>query len=315
MVLPGFIDLQVNGFGGVDFSSPALTAEDFAFACRGLQQKGTAAFLATLITSPREVYQRNLALMAKAIAGFQLEKIVLGFHLEGPFISSAAGAVGAHNPAWVQRPDPALLDCLQEWADGRIRLITIAADVEGAEELCCHAVRSGIVVSLGHHLADAEQITRLADAGASALTHFGNGIPNLIHRHQNPLWPSLAEDRLMAMLITDGHHLPPAFIRTVVRAKGVERSIIVSDASPLAGMPPGRYSALGNEVILEESGLLHNPAKGCMVGSSATIRQCVNYLANLGDFTEPPLRAMALDNPLRLIGLTAAFYPAETTVK
>ncbi|MCX7935656.1 MAG: amidohydrolase family protein, partial [Planctomycetota bacterium] len=171
--LPGFIDLQVNGFSGVDFSSPALTAEQFASACRALRQKGTAGFLATVITSPLEVYERNLQLMAKAIADFGLERIVLGFHLEGPFISPAPGAVGAHNPAWVQLPDPGLLDRLQEWAEGRIRLVTMAADLPDAEKLCAHAVRAGIAVSLGHHLADAEQIARLADAGASALTHLG----------------------------------------------------------------------------------------------------------------------------------------------
>jgi len=307
--IPGFVDLQVNGFGGVDFSSPDLTQEDFLRACRRLFSAGTAAFLPTVITSSAETYRRNLPLIAAAMALPEFRGHLPGIHLEGPFISREPGAVGAHDPESVRPPSIEFFDQLCEWAGGTVRLLTLAADQPGAAELARHAAGRDVRVSLGHHLAVDADLQRLADAGACALTHLGNGLPNMLPRLANPIWAGLAEDSLTAMIITDGHHLPRAALTAIVRAKGANRLIVVSDAAPLAGLPPGRYTTLGNEAVLEPSGLLHNPAKGCMVGSSATIFQCMNHLASLKLLTPAELIRVGFCNPLRLIGVEARSIP------
>lgn len=299
----GYVDLQVNGHNGVDFSSPELTADAFIRAAEQLLAAGTAIFLPTLITGNMAFYQRNLPLIRQAVERAGLTREIPGFHLEGPFLSPEPGAVGCHNPDLVMAPDSALLDRLIELSEGTIRLMTVAADRPGITTLITHARRRGVAISLGHHLADVKQIRAAADAGASALTHLGNGLPNLIDRHHNPIWAGLAEDRLSAMIITDGHHLPPEVIVSMIRVKGVERTIVVSDASSMTGMPPGRYRTLGNDVILEADGKLHNPVRKCLVGSACTMKKCMEHLASLDILTDEELDLVGRRNPLELVGL------------
>ena len=301
--IPGFVDLQVNGFIGVDFSSQDLTEESFVHACRELLSRGTAAFLPTMITSHLEVYARNLPILARGMALPEFQGKLLGLHLEGPFISSQPGAVGAHNPAWVRPPDLDLLKQLYQWSEESIRLVTLAAELPGAETLARWANGHGMVVSIGHTLASAENLARLAQAGSQALTHLGNGLPHLLHKFANPLMAGLADDCYTAMLIGDGHHIPAGVLKVMLRAKSVSHSIIVSDSAPVAGLPPGRYFTLGNEAVLEESGRLHNPSKGVLVGSSATLLQCMNHLASLGFLSLDELLDLGFYNPLRLLGL------------
>jgi N-acetylglucosamine-6-phosphate deacetylase len=303
MKLPGFVDLQVNGYAGVDFSDPALDADGAVRACRGMLAAGTAAFLPTLVTSPPGTYERNLRILAGVLEREEFRDRLPGLHLEGPFLSRAEGARGAHNPDWMAAPDVDLLKRLMAWARGKVRMITIAAELEGAATLAAHAAGAGVTVALGHHLARSEDLERLRSAGAKALTHLGNGVPATLLRHDNPIWAGLANDSLAATIVTDGHHLPADLIRSFIRTKGVSRLAVVSDASPVAGLPPGRYQALGNEVVLEANGRLSNPATGYLVGSSATMLQCMNHLASLRLLPPEDLVRMGADNPLSLIGL------------
>jgi N-acetylglucosamine-6-phosphate deacetylase len=303
MKIPGLIDLQVNGFKGVDFSGAHLTEVDVARACRDLLEAGTTAFLATLITSPPEIYERNLPLIAKVANSEEFEGRLLGIHLEGPFLSPVEGARGAHNPEWMRAPSIELLDRLVAWADGTVKMLTVAGDLEGVESLIRHASRLGIVVSLGHHMADEDQLRRCVAAGAKALTHLGNGIPALLDRHRNPVWAGLDNDDLVATIIPDGHHLPPALLKTILRTKSPTSCIVISDASELAGLEPGRYESMGADVVLDPTGRLYNPATGYMAGSSATLLTCMNHLASLDLVTYRELLAMAFDNPLRLLGM------------
>jgi len=304
--LPGLVDLQVNGYKGVDFSSSDLTEADFVRACRAMLAGGTTAFLPTMITSPEEVYRHNLPIMAKVVQSKEFRGRLLGIHLEGPFISPQEGARGAHNCDWVRRPDLRFFQKLIDRADGCIKLVTIAAEIEGAEELTRYAVSSGISVSLGHQMADEEDLDRLVDAGAVAITHLGNGVPAMLSRHHNPIWAGLAEDRLAAMIITDSHHLPASVVKTIIRTKGPDNCVVVSDASPLAGLAPGSYPAPGlpgRKAILTDSGQLYEPVSGYLIGSSATMLQCMNWLASLRLVSPSELAAMSFYNPLRLIGL------------
>jgi N-acetylglucosamine-6-phosphate deacetylase len=267
---------------------------------------GTTAFLPTMITSSEESYRRNLPIMAKLIQSQEFRGRLLGIHLEGPFICSNEGARGMHNPDWIRKPDARFFQKLIDWADGCVKLTTIAADAPGAEELARYAARRGISVSLGHQMAGEEDLDRLVNAGAVAITHLGNGVPAMLPRHHNPIWAGLAEDGLAAMIITDSHHLPASVVKTIVRAKGPQRCVVVSDASPLAGLAPGNYPAPGlpgRKVVLTDSGQLYDPVTGYLVGSSATMLQCMNWLASLRLVSPTELAAMSFYNPLRLIGL------------
>lgn len=305
MDIPGFVDLQINGYKGVDFSSSELTEERFLFACRELIQNGTVVFLPTVITSSEEIYERNLKLISELIHREDLTNHIPGIHLEGPFISDESGARGAHQSKWIRKPELDFFDQLIEWADGEVKLLTIAAELENSDVLCRHAVDQGVTVSLGHQLTDESDLRKLADSGASLLTHLGNGIPQKIDRHKNPIWAGLANDDLSAMIITDGHHIPPSLIKTVIRTKGISNMVVVSDASPIAGLSPGTYTTLGNDVILDESGRLYNPESGYLVGSSSTMIECMNYLASLKFVGEKDLLEMGFYNPIREIGLVA----------
>ena len=303
MIFPGFVDLQVNGFAGVDFSAPTLDTEAFAGACRSMRQSGTAAFLPTLITSPAEVYQRNLGVIAGVMKRPEFEDCLLGIHLEGPFISPMEGARGAHNPDWIEEPSADYLRQLQAWGGGNIRMMTIAAELEGAAELTRCAVEAGITISLGHQLATGDDLERLGASGAKALTHLGNALPAMLQRHENPIWAGLANDGLFATIITDGHHLPDDLIKVLVRVKGPRRLAVVSDATAIASLPPGRYQTLGNEVVLDERGKLYSSETGYLVGSSATMLDCMNHLASLELLSSEDLVGVGLDNPLKLAGL------------
>lgn len=306
MQIPGFVDLQVNGHLGTDFGGDELTDEACAAACRKLLASGTAGFLATVSTAPLAVYERSLPLLARCIEREEFRGRLLGIHVEGPFLSRQPGAVGAHNPDWIREGDLDLLKRLLDLASGHVKLLTLAPEAGRADELTRYAVRQGVTVSVGHTMATPDDLDRLVAAGATAFTHLGNGLPNLIPRHHNPIWAALACDELTIMLITDGHHLPAPMIKAMIRAKGVARTVVVSDASHLAGLPPGNYSTIDNEVILEPSGRLHNPAKACLVGSSATMLQCMNHLASLDLLSLDELLAVGFHNPLRLIGLDPA---------
>ncbi|AQQ72375.1 N-acetylglucosamine-6-phosphate deacetylase [Limihaloglobus sulfuriphilus] len=298
-----YCDLQVNGSVGVDFSSPDLTDASFIKAVDHLTKSGTDCFLPTLITSPLEIYEKNLKIIANAVAS-SIGKHIPGVHIEGPFISDKPGSVGAHNPQWVQKPDIRLLEKLMEFSDGKVKLITIAAEAPGAENFCKEAVKMGITVSLGHQAASSEQLKRMAQAGATLLTHLGNGTPNVAGRHDNPILKALAVKELAAMIITDGFHLPPHVIEAIINAKGVDKVIVTSDASPIAGLAPGRYDCLGNDAVLEPSGLLHNPEKECLVGSSFNIAQCADYLRKLKILSEEEIVKVTSENPRKFISLS-----------
>ncbi len=302
-------DLQVNGYLGVDFSSETLDAASFRDVAHALIEHGVTLFLPTVITSFEACYQRNLAILSDVLDhDEELRAHIPGFHLEGPFISPEPGAVGAHPAAAVHLPDCAYFDRLNAYAKGKIKLLTLAAERPGAAELVRHVRSRTCAVSCGHQLATAADLARCADAGAQALTHFGNGIPNTIHRHNNPLVAGLCERRLSILFIPDGHHLPLDFLTMLARIIPTSQLIATSDASPAAGLPPGRYHVLGNDAILEANGKLHNPEKQCLVGSSATLVECVAVLQSLGCFSAAAIEQLCWSNPRTLIGLNAADY-------
>ena len=299
----GFVDLQVNGYQGIDFSASGLSVDDVRKVTAAMVARGTCAYCPTLITSPVAVIESNLSVLSSAMDEPELGERLLGIHLEGPFLTEASK--GAHRADWLKRPDTRLFDAWQKIAKGRIKLMTLAPELPGAEELIRHASHQGVVVSLGHHLADDASIDRAVKAGARSSTHLGNGIANALPRHPNPIWSQLARDALTVMLITDGHHVPSEFIATVLKAKGTGRVTVVSDAAPIAGLPAGNYEYFGTSVELQPSGRIMVKGENCLAGSSATMLDCMNYLASLEMLPEEDLWRVGRENPLNLIGVSS----------
>ncbi len=299
----GFVDLQVNGFMGVDFSAPGLTVADVRRATLALAERGTAAYCPTVVTNELATYEQNLPVLAQAMKEPDLRGRIPGIHIEGPFLAPLA--CGAHRPDLLRKPDRALFDRWQALAEGHIRILTLAPELDGAPALIRHVTQQGVVVSLGHHMADAAAIDRAVAAGARCCTHLGNGIANQLPRHPNPIWTQLADDRLTGMFITDGHHLPAEFVRVAIRAKGIEQFIVTSDAASVAGLAPGEYTSLGIAVVLEPSGRLSVKNGVALAGSSATLADCIRWLSSLGVLSPAQLRQVGRTNPLRLLGLPA----------
>lgn len=295
------IDLQVNGYLGCDFSAQDLKKEDFINTCNIYLKEGADQFLPTIITADLDTYKKNISLMVDSIENNFTEKQIPGLHLEGPFLSPKPGAIGAHQPDCVINPDSETLKKLQDWAKGKIKLLTIAADQPDADELCKTARQLNIKISLGHHLANYDDLEKCYQAGAQYLTHLGNGMPNMVSRHDNPLIAGLCHKDLIPMLIADGFHLPEFLLKGIITLKGIDNVIIVSDASSMAGMPPGKYFSMGNNIVLEDSGLLHNPEKACLVGSSFSLKKCTDYLSNNLGYSKEDILAMVQTNTLSVI--------------
>jgi N-acetylglucosamine-6-phosphate deacetylase len=239
---PAFWDIQLNGRWGYSFSGAETTPEQVARIVRAQGALGTARLCPTLITaSVEKMLHGVLAIAAACEAEPAIDRMVLGVHLEGPFLSEREGFRGAHPAAAIRDPDWGLFQELQAASGHRIVLMTLAPERRGAIAFIERATEVGVVIALGHTAADGETIGRAVDAGAKLSTHLGNGIAAELPRHPNAIWQQAAEDRLFASLIADGHHLDAATIRVLARAKGPEKLILISDASPLAGMPPGTY--------------------------------------------------------------------------
>ena len=300
----GWIDLQINGYGGIDFNSAGLSVEMVKAVTRRIAADGTMGFLPTLVTGDPEIVCANLRTIAEARrTDAECRERILGVHLEGPFISPEPGAVGSHQVEWVRAPDLALFDRYVEAADGAVRLVTVAAEIAGMPEFVKSIAERGITVSLGHQMAATPaEIEPCIAAGAKAFTHLGNGIPNMIPRHANIVMTALAEDRASVMFIPDGHHLPDTMLKVYCRAVPLERLVAVSDAQYPAGLPPGEYDVIGVHARLEPDGLLWNPARNCLVGATTPMAKMMRLLKDRIGLTDRELEAIGHTNPLKLIG-------------
>lgn len=299
----GWIDLQVNGYGGVDFNAPGLTVEAVKSVTERLAADGTVGYLPTLVTGDPEMLLGTVRTVMEARRKYAVcEKNILGFFLEGPFISDRPGAVGTHPVEWVRAPDLALFNRFQDAAEGLVKMVNVAAEVPGMPDFVRALAASGVTVSLGHQLAKSPaDIEDCIAAGAKAFTHLGNGIPNEVDRHENIVYTALVEDRASVMFIPDGHHLPDAMLKLYVRAVPLERLVAVSDAQYPAGLPPGEYEVCGAHARLEPDGLLWNPARKCLVGATAPLAKCMEILEKRIGLTPDECRAIGHDNPLTLI--------------
>ena len=304
-IAPGLVDLQINGHGGIWFSNATLTPAEVVKTVEPLFGAGITRVLPTLVTASHEEFSNGFSAIRQACEqNAWVDQMIAGCHLEGPFISAEDGPRGAHPLKHVRPANWEEFLKLQDAAGGRIRLVTLAAESEGAPEFIRRAVDSGVTVAIGHTAANSDQIQAAADAGARLSTHLGNGAHGQIRRHPNYIWDQLGDSRLVASIITDSHHLPPSVIRSIIRTKTPAGVVITCDAAGLAGCPPGEYEAAsGNVEILPDGRIVIAGQQQLLAGSSLLTDVCVAHAVMVGGVSLAQAFDMAGKNPCRLLGL------------
>jgi N-acetylglucosamine-6-phosphate deacetylase len=306
-ISPGFFDNQVNGFAGVSFAfgESDLTTEGIEKATSELWKKGVTTYLPTLTTNSQEVLVRNFAILAKSMNDEKLRGSIPGFHLEGPYINPEDGYRGAHPKQYVRSPNWDEFIEMYDAAKGKILQVTLAPELEGAQDFIKKCDEKGIVVAVGHHNASKEQLDLAVENGAKTSTHLGNGCANMINRHVNPLWPQLANDDLTISIICDGFHLLPEEIKVFYKTKGVDKTIITSDVTSYAALEPGEYTTETGETIeLTKEGKLYYPAQNVLYGSASPITKGVGHVMEVTGCSLADAIQMASTNPAKLYGLT-----------
>ncbi|GAB4522431.1 MAG: N-acetylglucosamine-6-phosphate deacetylase [Anaerolineae bacterium] len=304
-LLPGLIDIQVNGYGGYDFNDPDVTPDTVRAAVQALWADGVTYCCPTVITAPPEAMLRSLRAIRDACRDPAIDRSIVGVHVEGPFISAEDGPRGAHPRDAVRPPDWSEFERWQEASGGRVRIVTLAPELPGAIPFIQRLAAEGVVPAIGHTGAAPEQIRDAVSAGARLSTHLGNGCHGVLPRHPNYLWEQAAADDLWASLIVDGHHLPPAVVKCLVRCKRPSHVILVSDAIAAAGLGPGHFRLGAQEVVVDESLRCSLEGSGYLAGSVIPLRLGVANVARFADVSFREAVAMATAHPARLLGVDA----------
>jgi N-acetylglucosamine-6-phosphate deacetylase len=311
---PGWIDLQVNGFAGVDYNNPTTTHAEIARSIRVLFSTGVTRFYPTVITGPPDSMVESLRNLAAAREALPDGDAMDGFHVEGPHISAEDGPRGAHPIQWVRQPDLEEYRRWQDAAGGHIRIITLAPEWPEATRYIERITADGVVASIGHTKATAAQIADAVSAGATLSTHLGNGAHGVMRRHPNYIWEQLAEDRLMADFIVDGIHLEASFLKVALRAKTIERSVLVTDAAPPAASTPGRYYIGDQPVDLRDDMRVVLAGSDRLAGSSLRMDRGIENLMRLAGLSLGDAIRMATVNAARagkIPGRQAGLAPGD----
>ncbi|HWF10979.1 MAG TPA: amidohydrolase family protein [Bryobacteraceae bacterium] len=302
-IAPGFVDIQVNGFAEVDFNDPAVSASDIGRALDAMFATGVTRCLPTVITGAPEAMVACLRNLRRAQKELPLGRAMAGFHVEGPHIGAEDGPRGAHPAHWIRPPDLNEFARWQEATDGGIRLVTLSPHWPETPAYIAALTKAGVAVSIGHTGANAGQIAAAADAGAVLSTHLGNATYRMVPKFPNPLWDQLAEDRLCASFIVDGLHLDPAFLRVALRAKSIDRTVLVTDAAAPAGGEPGPYRLGEIDVELTADDRVVMTGTPKLAGSSLRMNRAIDNLVRIGGVSLRDAIQTATVNPARVIGL------------
>jgi N-acetylglucosamine-6-phosphate deacetylase len=300
----GLIDLQVNGYRGLDLNDGTVTPARVAALTQMLTELGVTTYLPTLITASRASLLSSLVTIAAARQQYPLCARMIPFvHVEGPFLAPEDGPRGAHPREHVRSLD---LDEVAEWqraSGGLVGKITLSPHHDQISNFIRALVGQGILVAIGHTSATADQIRAAVSAGARLSTHLGNGAAATLPRHPNFIWAQLACDRLDAGFIADGFHLPADTFKAMLRAKELQRSYLVSDAAALAGMPPGVYDQpIGGRVELGRDGRLSVAGTPYLAGASRPLCEDVALAIRMADLTLADGLMLATVNPGRFVG-------------
>ncbi|MFI6348443.1 N-acetylglucosamine-6-phosphate deacetylase [Streptomyces sp. NPDC050560] len=313
---PGLVDLQVNGFAGHDLNAPGLTVDVVSALVRSLHARGVTTFVPTLVTAEHERTADALAVIAAARRADPLVAHAAPYvHLEGPHISPQDGPRGVHAERWVRPPSTDEFEAWQRACGGLVGMVTLSPHHPGSAAYIAHLTARGVHVAVGHTHADPGQIHAAAAAGARLSTHLGNGAHAVLPRHPNYLWSQLADDRLTASLIADGHHLPADTLVAMLRAKGQDRCVLVSDAVALAGCPPGHYETpVGGRVELHDDGRLVAAGTPYLAGAARCLSEGVAHVVAAAGLGLGAALRMATAGPGRFVadrGRLAVGGPAD----
>jgi N-acetylglucosamine-6-phosphate deacetylase len=299
-IAPGFIDLQVNGFAGADYNSPKVTTEEIERSLTQIFSTGVTRSFPTVITGAPEEMLAALANLAHARRVLKNGGAMEAFHVEGPHISGEDGPRGAHPAAWVRPPDLQEFKRWQDAAEGNVRLVTLSPEWPSAPQYIEALRDQGVVTSIGHTGASAAQIADAVSAGATLSTHLGNGTHATLPKTANYIWEQLAEPRLAASLIVDGFHLPQAFLQSVVRAKGTDRCVLITDAVAPALCPPGEYRLGEVAVERKEDGRVVLKGGTRLAGSSLQMDGAIANVMRWAGVSLAEAVTMASKNPARV---------------
>lgn len=300
----GLIDLQVNGYDNCDLNAENIDSDIVLALVDRLAATGVTTFLPTIITASEKRIVAALRAIAQARdASTRAAHAIPFVHVEGPFLSPEDGARGAHPREEVRPLSLAEFERWQAASGGLVGMITLSPHWENAAAVVTALTAKGMHVALGHTHATSEQIHAAAAAGATLSTHLGNGISAVLPRHPNPIWAQLADDRLTATFIADGHHLPADTLKAMLRAKGVARSVLVSDVTAIGGMPPGVYhAAIGGDVVLRADGSLRTLASQLLAGAALPLKDGVAHCVSAGICSLADAIRMSTENPGRFLG-------------
>ena len=299
-IAPGFIDLQVNGFAGVDYNSPRSSQEDIAHSLTAMFSTGVTRCFPTVITGPPEQMLAALRNLNRARTSLEHGEAMEAFHMEGPHISPDDGPRGAHPAEWVRPPDLEEFQRWQDAAEGNIRLVTLSPEWPGSLPYIEDLRGQGVVTAIGHTRATSAQIADAVRAGATLSTHLGNGTHATLPKTANYIWDQLAEPHLAASLIVDGHHLPQPFLQVALRAKGTDRCVLVTDAVAPAMCPPGEYMLGEVAVERKDDGRVVLRGGTRLAGSTLQMDQAVSNVIRWGGVSLGEAVAMATTNPARV---------------
>lgn len=276
----GVVDLQLNGFAGVDFNADNLTDEQLHTVCERLRAEGVAAFLPTIITADLDdMIARLTRLVRLRNASPLTTEMLWGIHIEGPFISAASGFVGAHPVAHVRPPNLDEAQRLLAAADGLTRIVTLAPELDQGLHVTRWLAEQGVIVAAGHCDPSREQLIAAIDAGLRMFTHLGNGCPHTLPRHDNIIERVLSlSDQLWISFIGDGLHVPFPALGNYLRAAGIQRCVMVSDAVHAAGLGPGRYTVADQTVEVGEDGVPRAVDGLHFAGSATSLPQMAERL-------------------------------------
>jgi N-acetylglucosamine-6-phosphate deacetylase len=302
----GFFDLQVNGYAGVDFNGDDLDAERVDAVCARLASEGVNGILVTIISDRLAVMEARLRAVVKLRRSVaSLRQIMRGFHVEGPFINPADGYRGAHPRDAVMMADRVAMERLLDAADGLTRMVTLAPEMDAGMSVTRILAGRNIVVSAGHTNASIDELSAAMDAGLSMFTHFGNGCPAILPRHDNVLNRLMSlRGHLWVSFIADGAHVPFFVLKNYLDWFGTDKSIVVTDAISAAGLGAGSYRLGRWELEIGEDGIARSPDGSHLVGSTITMNASYrNLIEKLGMDEETAMRLVD-GNPRRVIGAT-----------
>jgi N-acetylglucosamine-6-phosphate deacetylase len=292
-LVPGFVDAHAHGGGGASFDTGS--AEDAAAVTRVHLAHGTTSMMASLVTAAPDVLARSVRGLADAAdAG-----VVAGIHLEGPWLSP--GRAGAHDPALLRHPEPALVDELLEAGRGHVRMVTLAPELPGGLDAVRRLSAAGVVAGIGHTDASYDQTRAALDAGARVGTHLFNTMPALRHRDPGPVAALLEHPGAYVELIADGVHLHPAVLGLAARAKP-GRTVLVTDAMAAAAAADGDYR-LGRMDVTVRDGVARLRDTGAIAGSTLTMAAAVRYAVQVAGLALEDVVGAATAAPARLLGL------------